>query len=264
MSLLIPHPSPLQEVRLVQRYDRFIADVEFEDGSIDRAHCVNPGRMEGLVRPGIRGWVSPAPEGRKRKLRWTLELLELDHGIVGANTVVPNRIAETLVRERLIPGLKRWRSLEREVRYGENSRIDLMLRGAVDHLVEVKNCHLVYPDQRAYFPDSVSERATKHLRELTAHVAMGYRATVLFILQRTDGRSLRPSQLHDPTFSDAAREAGEAGVRFRAARVDASPDGYRFQRMIPVDLSPYDPAPLAKWRDALTPHSGWRRRGKVT
>lgn len=258
--MLIPHAQPLQPARFVQRYDRFIADVELANGRVVSTHCVNPGRMEGLVRPGARTWVSPAPEDSKRKLRWTLELLELDGGYVGANTAVPNRIAETLVRERQVPGLKRWRSLEREVRYGEGSRIDLMLRGKTDHLVEVKNCHLVYPDRRAYFPDSVSARAAKHLDELSREVAAGRRATVLFILQRTDGRALRPSRLHDPTFAEAAHRARAAGVRFLAARVDPTPEGYVFQKMIPVDFSDYDPAELDPWRRALDDWSGWRRR----
>lgn len=260
MSHVIPHAAPLRKGRFVQRYNRFIADVELDDGRVVATHCVNPGRMEGLVRPGVRAWVSPAPPGRKRKLQWTLELLELEHGYVGANTVVPNRIAEELVRARLVPGLKRWRALEREVPYGERSRIDLMLRGATDHLVEVKNCHLVYPDKRAYFPDSVSVRAAGHLRELAAQVRAGLRATVLFVLQRTDGRALRPSRLHDPDFADAAVEADAAGVRFRAAQVNPTPKGFIFRGMIPVDLSPYNPALLEPYREALAKHSGWRRR----
>jgi sugar fermentation stimulation protein A len=258
--VLIPHRTPLQRARFVQRYDRFIADVELEDGEVVSTHCVNPGRMEGLVRPGATAWISPAPEGSKRKLGWTLELLELDGRYVGANTAVPNHIAEQLVRARCIPGLKRWRSLEREVPYGEGSRIDLMLRGRTDHLVEVKNCHLVYPDRRAYFPDSVSARAAKHLDELVREVEAGRRATVLFLLQRTDGRALRPSRLHDPAFADAAHRARAAGVRFLAARVDPTPDGYVFQKMIPVDFSDYDPEALAPYRAALDEWSGWRRR----
>ncbi len=263
--LSVPHPRPLRECRLIERYDRFIADVEFADGSVVSSHCVNPGRMEGLVRPGARAWVSPAPEGSKRKLKWTLELLELDGRYVGANTQVPNRIAEVLIRQRLVPGLKRWTAVEREVRYGERSRIDLLLRGGVrDHLVEVKNCHLVYPDDRAYFPDSVSARATRHLHELAAEVHSGRKATVLFVLQRTDGRALRPSRLHDPDFATAAREAAAAGVRFRAVQVDPTPEGYRYLRPIPVDLGAYDPAPLAPYREALLAHSGWRRRGRTS
>ncbi len=263
MSLLIPHNQPLSECRLVARYDRFVADVEFDDGTVVRSHCVNPGRMEGLVRPGARAWVSPAPKGSTRKLRWTLELLELDGSYVGANTQVPNRIAETLIRERQVPGLKRWRSLEREVRYGDNSRIDLLLRGATDHLVEVKNCHLVYPDRRAYFPDSVSARATRHLQELVREVGEGKRASVLFVLQRTDGIAIRPSRAHDPAFADAALEAAEAGVRFRAVRVDPTPQGFRFDGTLPVDLSDYDLAKPNAYRSQLDAWSGWKRRGPV-
>jgi len=260
---VIPHERPLRECRLVARFDRFVADVEFDDGSIVKSHCVNPGRMEGLVRPGVRAWVSPAPEGSKRKLRWTLELLEVDGRCVGANTQAPNRIAEALIRERLVPGLKRWRSLEREVRYGENSRIDLLLRGATDHLVEVKNCHLVYPDRRAYFPDSVSARATRHLQELAREVAAGRRASVLFILQRTDATALRPSRVHDPDFADAARDAARAGVRFRAVRIDPSPEGFRFDATLPVDLSDYNLEGPARYRSELDAWSGWKRRGPV-
>jgi len=263
MSLLIPHAHPLKQCRLIARYDRFIADVEFEDGTVVKSHCVNPGRMEGLVRPGARAWVSPAPEGSKRKLRWTLELLELDGRTIGANTQVPNRIAETLIRERRIPGLKRWRSMEREVRYGENSRIDLLLRGKTDHLVEVKNCHLVYPDQRAYFPDSVSDRATRHLQELAREVQEGRRASVLFVLQRTDGVALRPSRVHDPAFADAAREAAEAGVRFRAVRVDPTPQGFLYDGTLPVDLADYDLTKPTAYRSELDAWSGWKRRGPV-
>ena len=246
------------------RYDRFIADVALDDGQVVHAHCVNPGRMEGLVVPGARAWVSPVPPESKRKLRWTLELLELDGRLVGANTQVPNRIAERLVRDGLIPGLRRFRALEREVRYGENSRIDLMLRGATDHLVEVKNCHLVYPDGCAYFPDSVSQRAAKHLDELAQQVAAGYRASVLFILQRTDGDRLRPSALHDPAFAEAAQRASAAGVRFRAAQVAPTLEGYRFLRTVPVHVGAYDAQRLAPYREALAGASGWKRRGPVS
>ena len=119
--MLIPHLQTLRHATFVQRYDRFVADVEL-DGTVVKTHCVNPGRMEGLVRPGAPVWISPAPEGSKRKLRWTLELMELEGRYVGANTVVPNRIAEALVRSRLIPGLKRWKSLDRRRRLQSRPR----------------------------------------------------------------------------------------------------------------------------------------------
>ncbi|NNM01359.1 MAG: DNA/RNA nuclease SfsA [Gammaproteobacteria bacterium] len=261
--MFIPHTAPLLEGRLLARYDRFIAAVRLGRRTVE-AHCVNPGRMEGLVQPGSRAWISAAPPERKRRLRYTLELLEVDGRIVGANTQVPNQLAETLIRARELPGLKRFCELRREVPYGNGSRIDLLLSaGAGDHLVEVKNCHLVYPDDRAYFPDSVSARAAGHLRALAAEVDKGRRATVLFVLQRGDGRALRPSRLHDAAFADAALAARDAGVRFRAIKLEPTPEGFHYLGTLPVDLAAYDAARLAPFRDALTANSGWQRRGRA-
>ncbi|MEM9529472.1 MAG: DNA/RNA nuclease SfsA [Pseudomonadota bacterium] len=257
----LPRTTPLVEGRLVQRYDRFIADVELAGGEVVRTHCVNTGRMEGLVKPGVPAWISPAP-GKKRKLKWTLELLELDGICVGANTLLPNRLAAEVIRRRLVPGLRRWQALETEVAYGENSRIDVLLRSSRrKHLVEVKNCHLVYPDGVAYFPDSHSERATKHLRELMASLDEHTRCSVLFTIQRNDARTVKPSLLHDPTFAEAAFEAAEAGVHFRAVAFEPSPAGFQFLGNIPVNLRRYATEPLQPYFDALKPFSGWRRRG---
>lgn len=261
-AVLIPHPKTLIEARFLARYDRFIARMELDGAEVD-AHCVNPGRMEGLVHPGARALLSQAEPGSKRKLRYTLEMLEIDGLWIGANTVIPNFLAETLVRARLVPGLKRYRSLRREVKYGENSRIDLLLEtGSCHHYVEVKNCHLVYPDGGAYFPDSVSERAAGHLRELTGCVQRGDKATVLFTVQRRDGLVVRPSDLHDPAFAEEARRAGDAGVRFTAVMLEPTREGFRFGGILPVDLKVYDPQPLSEYREALLPYSGWKRRSK--
>ncbi|MEM6709002.1 MAG: DNA/RNA nuclease SfsA [Pseudomonadota bacterium] len=260
--MIIPHASPLLEARLLARFDRFIASVELNGNVVD-AHCVNPGRMEGLVQPGCRAWVSAVPPDSKRKLRYTLELLEIDGRIIGANTVVPNRLAEILLEGRHIDGLKRFQSLRREVPYGDRSRIDFLLtQGNTQHYVEVKNCHLVYPDGGAYFPDSVSTRAAGHLEELATVVRAGHRASVLFTVQRGDARFVAPSWLHDPAFAEAAVAAGQAGVKFRAALLDPVVHGFRFLGCIPVRLGRYDPQPLAAYRDVLLPNSGWKRRGK--
>ncbi|MFT7288898.1 MAG: sugar fermentation stimulation protein A [Halieaceae bacterium] len=261
-TLFIPHPRRLLEGRFLARYDRFIATVALKDRTVE-AHCVNPGRMEGLIRPGCRAWVSEAPAGSKRKLLYTLELMEIDGIYIGVNTILPNLLAERLISERLIPGLKRFQTLRREVRYGDHSRIDILLEGrGRPHLVEVKNCHLVYPDGGAYFPDSVSARAAGHLQALVAQVAEGKRATVLFVLQRRDGRLVRPSQLHDPTFAQAAQKASKAGVRFRAVQLDPRPEGFTYLGTLPVDVRPYDSTPLAPYREALKDTSGWQRRGR--
>ncbi|MEE4108475.1 MAG: DNA/RNA nuclease SfsA [Halieaceae bacterium] len=263
-AVFIPHPqAPLLPARFLVRYDRFIAVVRLDSGEEVEAHCVNPGRMEGLVRPGARAWVSAVPPDSPRKLRYTLELLDIDGVAIGVNTQLPNLLAETLLRQRRLSGLKRYRALEREVPYGERSRIDLRLTTASGlHFIEVKNCHLVYPDGGAYFPDSVSTRAAGHLEELARCAAAGHRATVLFTVQRPDAAFVRPSDLHDPAFAAAARRARAAGVRFRAACFAPTPEGFEYLGERPVRLGAYALEPLRGWRDALLPASGWRRRAR--
>ena len=256
----VPHPSPLLPGRLIDRYVRFIAEIELDSGERIRAHCVNPGRMEGQVRPDARVWVSRAPEGSKRKLLYTWELVEEDDQLVGVNTVAPNRIVAALLAARALPGLRRFRELRSEVAYGSagNHRIDFLLAGATPHYVEVKNCHLVYPDGHGYFPDSVSARASAHLAALAEVVTLGARATVLFTIQRPDVRAIRPSDLHDPTFAAAARAAGDAGVGFRAVTIRPTLSAYELVAEIPVDLRPYPTREHARWRAANSECSGWR------
>ncbi|MEL6543627.1 MAG: DNA/RNA nuclease SfsA [Myxococcota bacterium] len=259
--MLVPHPASLLEGRFRARFDRFIAEIDLGERIVD-AHCVNPGKMEGLIVPGSRVWLSEAAPESKRKLRYTLELMEVDGVMVGANTNAPNRIAYALIASRCLPGFKRYRALEREVRYGEKSRIDLRLDlGSCHHYIEVKNCHLVYSDRCAYFPDSVSARAAGHLEELARQRKLGDKASVLFVVQRVDAERIRPSDLHDPAFALAAREAAGAGVNFRAVVVEPSIEGYRLVGEILVDLRAYPVEKLEAERDANTPRSGWTRRG---
>lgn len=260
MLLRIPHPTALLEGRLIGRYDRFIAEIELlESGARIRAHCVNPGRMEGQVRPGARAWVSEVPAASKRKLRYTWELVEEDGQIVGANTVAPNRIVAELLAARVLPGLRRFRELRSEVAYAERSRVDFLLDGATPHYVEVKNSHLVYADGRGYFPDSVSVRATHHLQALAQMVAGGAKATVLFTIQRPDVRAIRPSILHDPQFAAAARAAGAAGVRFRALTIRPTLRAFEIISEIPVELDEYDTSEHQRWRTDKLRWSGWTR-----
>lgn len=261
--MLIPHAKPLIEGRFLARYDRFIALISVGGREVE-AHCVNPGRMEGLIRPGARAWISGVPKESARKLRFTLELLKIDGIVIGVNTIIPNRLAEAVIAAKLVPGLKRYRSLSREVAYGERSRVDLLLEGAHQrHWVEVKNCHLVYPDGGAYFPDSVSKRASEHLDALVQRVHAGDKASVLFIVQRRDGTFVRPSALHDPVFAERVAYAARAGVRFLAAQFDPKVDGFEFLGMLPVDTKPYNIKDLTAFRDVLNSSSGWVRRGKA-
>ena len=144
------------------------------------------------------------------------------------------------------------------------SRVDFRLTApGVVHDVEVKNCHLVYPDHRAYFPDSISTRATKHLRALIKERRRGVEATVIFVVQRGDARCVRPSDVHDADFGLAARKAAAAGVRFRALRATPTDEGLQVLGTLPVDLDPYGLDRPARWRESLRPQSGWERPRKA-
>lgn len=257
-------PGPLQRGRLVRRYERFLAEVRLDDGRRVRAHCVNPGRMEGLVVPGARVWLSRSPRPG-RALPFTWELIELDGRLVGANTTLPNALVRTVLEQRLVPGFDDVGRVVPEQRFGRGHRADFRLdtpRGA--HWVEVKNCHLVYPDGLGYFPDSSSERATQHVEALARRVKRGERATVLFTLQRDDVRGLRPSLLHAPDFSRAVWRAARAGVTFRALRLLPTLEGLSLLDEVPVDVERYDPAPLTAWSRAFDDTSGWLRKdGRV-
>lgn len=254
-----PWPSPLREGRLLRRYHRFLCDIELPGEGVVVAHCVNSGTMEGLVRRGARVWVQHTP-GEGKKLQHTWEMMEIDGVPIGTNTANPNRLVRAMLEARALPGFEHWKALTPERRYGARSRVDFHLRmPRGEHFLEVKNCHLVYDDGRGYFPDSVSQRGTHHLQELIATVENGAKATVLFTVQRNDCRAVRPSDIHDPAFARAAREAKAAGVSFKALRIEPTLEGLIVHDMIPVDLKPYKLDEPNRCRAALRPHSGWER-----
>lgn len=245
--LVIPHGRRLLPGTLVRRWNRFLADIELEGGEKVVAHCVNTGRMECLTQRGLRVWVSKKDEPAG-KLAYTWEITEVDGTMVGTNTSLPNRIVRSLLEARLLHGLSDWDEMKGERKYGENSRVDFWLRkGSQEHYVEVKNCHLVYPDRHGYFPDSVSERATKHLDELMEVVRQGHRATVIFTVQRGDAVAMRPSDVHDPAFAAAARRAKACGVNFKALRIRPTPEAMIIEDTIPVDLKEYETSRMQQW-----------------
>lgn len=257
-TLLWTYPTPLIEGRLVRRYERFIAEVRV-GREVVRAHCVNPGRMEGLVIPGARVWLSEAQT--ERALKYTWELIELDGRLVGANTGLPNALVKRVLEARLLDGFEDVTRVVPEQAFGRGHRVDFLLDTARgEHLVEVKNCHLVYPDGLGYFPDSHSDRAVAHVDALARQVKRGRRATVLFTLQRDDARGLRPSALHAPDFAASVRRAAKAGVRFRAVRLVPSLAGFTFDGEVPVDVAPYDVKAVAPWAKALEATTGWQRK----
>lgn len=229
--------KPLQPGRLIQRYKRFLADIELDDGRTVTAHCPNPGSMMGLKAPGSRAWVSEHDDP-KRKLKFTLELIEADGGLVAINTMNPNRIAEEAVRQGDLPRLGGYERVRREVKYGANSRIDLLLedKARPPAYVEVKNCHLMRTPGLAEFPDSVTTRGAKHLAELSNMVAEGARAVQLFIVQRSDCEIFSPARDLDPNYADALTAAAEAGVEVLAYDCAISLDGVSLRRELEVRL----------------------------
>lgn len=244
----LPRTTPLLEGILIRRFMRFMADVELRDGRAVTAHCVNTGTMEGLTLPGTRVWLSESANPN-RKLKFTWELAEKDGRIIGANTAVPNQVMRLLIAGRRLPWLASWLEFAAERTYGEHSRIDFWLRMPRYELyLEVKNCHLLYPDGRGYFPDSVSERATGHLHELTNILGKRTRAEVLFFCQIPGVKAIRPSDAHDPVFAAAAREARRAGVRFSALGLRQTPEELIVEARVPVDLKPYRTDRIARWK----------------
>jgi sugar fermentation stimulation protein A len=262
-AFTVPWPTPLLEGRLVRRYERFLVDVKL-GRRVVRAHCVNPGRMEGMVVPGARVFLSEAVNPN-RALRFTWELIELDGRLIGANTALPNTLVRQLLEARVLAGFQDVTVVKPEQVFGRGHRADFRLdTPAGTHWVEVKNCHLVYPDGRGYFPDSASDRARQHVDALARRVAAGDRATVLFTLQRDDAIGLRPSALHAPAFARSVWRAARHGVTFRALTFAPSLEGMALLGEVPVDTGRYDPKSLQAWSMALDATSGWLRKdGRV-
>lgn len=211
--------SELVAGRLLGRYKRFFADVELATGERVTAHCANTGRMTGLDTPGLPVYLSVS-DNPKRKLKYSLELVELPTGPVGINTAHPNRItAEALAAGRLSE-LAGYGSCRPEVAYGEGSRVDFLLGGGdgPSCYLEVKNAHLCREPGVAEFPDAATARGVRHLNELAAMVKAGHRAALLYLVQRTDCGRFRLAGDIDPAYALATSRARQIGVQFLAYR----------------------------------------------
>ena len=236
-------PDPLSPGRLIKRYKRFLADVEIPspDGTTRQitAHCPNPGAMTGLSDPDSEVWLSPA-RNPDRKLKFTWEVIRVGPHMVGINTGHPNAIAREAIEAGQIPELVGYQSLRREVKYGENSRIDILLEDPdrPPCYVEIKNVHL-RRDARAInglaeFPDSVTARGAKHLRELARCVTGGARAVMLYVVQRNDCESFRLADDIDPNYVAEFQQARHLGVEAICYACEVSENSVKIVRPLPI------------------------------
>ena len=206
-------PDPLLRGTLVKRYKRFMADVMLESGDTVTAHCANTGAMLGVQNPGSEVWLSPA-RNPDRKLKFTWEMIRIGESLVGINTAHPNKIVAEAIEAGKIPELSGYGDLRREVKYGTNSRIDILLSedSKPDCYVEIKNVHLMRDTGVAEFPDSVSTRAAKHQGELANMVEQGARSVTVYLCQREDCDSFRLAADIDPDYARAVKDAKQRGV----------------------------------------------------
>jgi sugar fermentation stimulation protein A len=231
---------------LIKRYKRFLADVRCDDdGKVVTALCPNTGSMKSCCEAG-RPVMLSYHGGDSRKYPYTLEMIHMDRGWVGVNTALPNSLVALAVKYGMIPELISYTSVRREIRYGENSRIDLLLEGPPGRCwVEVKNVSLL-EGTAVCFPDAVSQRGTKHLEELIKMVRRGDRAVILFLVQRGDGEVFLAADHIDPLYGETLRRAVEAGVEVLVYRALVSPGGIRWGELLKKDLAKFDGGPYVR------------------
>lgn len=227
-------PTPLIPGRLLRRYQRFFADVELADGTLVTAHTPNTGSMLQCAVAGYPVLISPS-DNPKRKLKYTLELIRVNDGWVDTHTQRSNRVVEEGLRGGLVAGLSGYEIFP-EHRFGD-SRLDFLLRrDGREVLLEVKNVTLTDGDTTALFPDAVTTRGQKHLRELAAAVSSGYRAVIFFLVQRHEAEAFSPADAIDPEYGRLLRQVAGQGVEVLAYRTRTTELENVIDRPLPVRL----------------------------
>ena len=216
---------PLQHGRLIKRYKRFLTDIILDDGTEITIHCPNTGSMKNCLYPGQSVWFSQS-DNPKRKYPYTFEIMQSDeHHLIGINSGRANALAEEAINKGIIDELNGYTSLQREVKYGEeNSRIDILLTGQDKPkcYIEIKSCTLL-EEGVGYFPDAVTTRGQKHLRELIQMVQQGHRAVLLFVVQHSGISIVKPAEHIDPLYADLLKQAIKLGVEVLAYQSSISP-----------------------------------------
>ncbi len=233
--------KPTLKATLVKRYKRFLADVKLANGEVITVHCPNSGSMKSCLENDAPVIISDS-ENPKRKLRYTWEMIKIGKTWIGINTSNPNQAVAEFIQKDHIPELRGYPELKREVRYGREgkSRIDILLSDseaepAQKCYIEIKNTTMRV-DEYAAFPDAVTTRGQKHLKELINQVKEGDRACMFYFVGRSDCKRFRPADEIDPEYGMLLRKAVKAGVEVLAYEILLSPQGIKLGEKLPMDF----------------------------
>jgi sugar fermentation stimulation protein A len=233
----------LTQARLVRRYKRFLADVELPGGEVITVHCPNTGAMTACAEPGSRVWLSRSAV-KTRKYPHTWELIETDAGMACIHSAKANQVVREAFESGLIPGFEAYPNIRSEVKYGENSRADLLLEGESGRVfVEVKSVTLLREGARGAFPDAVSERGRKHLNELLAICDETTRAVMFYCVFHQGIQSVSAAGDIDPRYREALLQAMAGGVEVMAWQARITPSEIRLAKELPFSV---DPAPAQR------------------
>ena len=196
---------------LIKRYKRFFVDIKYKN-KIITAHCPNTGSMMGLLNKGNNVWFSES-DNPKRKLKYTLEIIEVGKKMIGINTLLTNKIVFEALSQKKIKNFAKFNNIKPEVKFSDKTRFDFLISDNKEKcFLEVKNVTLSRKDKIAEFPDAITSRGTKHLKELCAAKKKGFQSYILYLIQREDCDSFKIAEDVDKKYKFAFNEALKFGV----------------------------------------------------
>ena len=197
---------------LIKRYKRFFVDIKYQNKTIT-AHCPNSGSMMGLLKLGNSVWFTQSNDP-KRKLKYTLQMISINEKLVGINTQLTNKIVLEALEKKKIKSLINFTNIKSEAKFSDNTRFDFLISNNKEKcFLEVKNVTLVRQNNIAEFPDSITSRGTKHLRELINAKKKGYKSCMLYLIQREDCKSLKIAKDIDEEYKNTFDTALKSGVK---------------------------------------------------
>ena len=216
---------------LIKRYKRFFVDIKYQNKTIT-AHCPNSGSMKGLLDLGNRAWFSQSDDP-KRKLKYTLQIVETNKSLVGVNTHLSNKIVLEALEKKKIKSLVRFTDIKTEAKFSDKTRFDFLISNSKEKcFLEIKNVTLVRENNIAEFPDAITSRGTKHLKELINAKNKGYESYMLYLIQREDCESFKIAQDIDTDYKNAFDRAIKAGVKILCYDCKISHEGVKINNQI--------------------------------